>query len=121
MTGRFLLTVVFAFVFTGCASGTFKERQAQREKASASSGMFCEFISSDLYPDLDVELNLRMAKRCDSDKNFSITGHKNSSDQTGVIYCCGSAASPVKRAEAKPAAAVKPATPAANTSDEIIE
>jgi len=84
----FVVLTSSALLLSGCASGTFKARQEQREKLAASSGMFCEFISGDLFPDVDVELSMQMAKRCDSGKNFSITNYKNSSDQPGVIYCC---------------------------------
>lgn len=84
----FLLSL--STVFVGCASGTFKARQEQREKMAASTGMYCEFISGDMFPDVDVELSMSMARRCDASKNFSITNYKNSSDQSGVIYCCSS-------------------------------
>jgi hypothetical protein len=83
-----ILFVSIALLLSGCASGKFKERQEQREKVSATSGMFCEFVSGDVFPDLDVELNLRMAQRCDSNKNFTLANYKNSSEQNGIIYCC---------------------------------
>lgn len=105
---RSLFSFCLAALFlSGCASGTFKARQEQREKLTASTGMFCEFVSGDLFPDLDVELSLAMARRCDSSKNFTITNYKNSSDHSGVIYCCAAA-----RAEKKAAASQKPMTPA---------
>lgn len=94
-------------VLSGCASGTFKARQEQREKMAASSGMFCEFLSGDIYHDLDVELSMKMANRCDANRNFSITNYKNSSDQNGVIYCCATAA----RAERKAVPKKAPVTP----------
>lgn len=59
-----------------------------REKISASTGLYCEFLSGDQFTDLDVELNLQMAKKCEVEKNYSITNYKNASDQIGVIYCC---------------------------------
>lgn len=115
----FALLSVSALVLSGCASGTFKERQDQREKAAASSGLYCSFVSGDLFPDVDVELSMQMARRCDANKNYSITNYKNSADHTGVIYCC----STVSKAEKKTPAAVAPAKPApasANTEG-IIE
>ncbi len=75
-------------ILSGCASGTFKERQEQREKMASSTGMYCQFVSGDRFPDLDVELSMEMGRRCDTNKNFTITNYKNSSDQAGVIYCC---------------------------------
>ena len=110
----FVLTILSLLV--GCASGTFKARQEQREQLAVSTGMFCEFISGDLFPDLDVELSMRMAKRCDADKNFTITNHRNESGQNGVIYCCSTANSPASRKAARPAAAPAPMTSAAPTS-----
>lgn len=98
-----------ALLLSGCASGTFKARQEQREKLASSTGMFCEFISGDLFPDLDVELSMKMANRCDSGKSFSIANYRNSSDQPGIIYCCSTAgrvekrSSPVVKTPAAPA------------------
>ncbi len=127
------------FLLSACASGTFKARQEQREKLASSSGMYCEFINGDKYPDTDVELNMQMARRCDANRNFSIINYKNASDQIGVMYCCamhsgGSHEQKVSR-QAKPAPAVSapmpiaakpaPATPvsepkADDSSDEIV-
>ncbi len=81
------LFVVAGFV-SGCASAKFKERQMQRDKLAASSGMFCEFVSGEDYPDVDVEMNMKMAQKCDASKPFSITSYKNSSENFGLVYCC---------------------------------
>ncbi|MGZ3773513.1 MAG: hypothetical protein ACXVCY_10670 [Pseudobdellovibrionaceae bacterium] len=101
-----------ALILSGCASGTFKARQEQREKLASSTGMYCEFVSGDLHPDVDVELSMQMAHRCDSGKNFTITNYKNSSDQTGVIFCCstvGRAESRTERRYSQPTRAPAPA------------
>ncbi len=87
------LSTIAVFMLSSCASSKFKERQIQREKAANSAGVYCEFLSGDIFPDLDVELNLKMAQRCDASRNFSITNYKNSSDQNGVMYCCAMAGS----------------------------
>ena len=108
-----LSSLSFLLFLSGCASGTFKARQEQREKLAASSGMYCEFVSGDLFPDLDVELSMSMAKRCDSSKQFSITNFKNSSDHSGVIYCCSTAA---RRAAAGPRKAL-PAAKSESSSE----
>jgi hypothetical protein len=121
VSNRFLLLSVGVIFMTGCASGTFKARQEQREKMASSSGMYCEFVSGDLFPDLDVELNMRMAKRCDADRNYSITQYKDSSDQFGIMYCCSMTGSvkptrsarheaPVQRSEGKVFLVETPAT-----------
>lgn len=100
----------------GC-SGAMKQRAEQREKLSASSGYYCEFINGDEYQDIDVELNLSLARRCDSSKSSTITGYKNSSDVYGVIYCCTLAKKeePVRETKkpSPPPAATKPAAPSA--------
>lgn len=83
-----IFAAAIGLVLTGCASGRFKERQAQRDKVAGTSGMYCEFVSGDEHPDVDVEMNLRMAQRCDANKPFSITGYKNSSENFGLVYCC---------------------------------
>lgn len=75
-------------ILSGCAGG-FKERQQTRDRVAQTSGLFCEFVSGNEYPDVDVEVSLRMAKRCDAEKNFSITQYQNSSNQYGLVYCCG--------------------------------
>lgn len=84
---KFIIGAMLGLVLAGCAGG-FKERQLVRERVAQSSGLFCEFVSGSEFPDVDVEVNLRMAKKCDSDKNFSVTQYQNSSNQYGLVYCC---------------------------------
>ncbi len=74
----------------GCASSKMKERKEQREKVIQSSKFYCEFINGEVYEDVDVALNLEMAKRCDLEKPFSLTNYKTRSENPGVIYCCSS-------------------------------
>ena len=123
-------SVMSALMLSACASSKFKESQAQREKMASSAGLYCEFVSGDVYPDLDVELNMKMANRCDSNRSFSITNYKNVSDQNGVMYCCAmpsreearraSAPAPVQQAPvqraARPAPTVKDAPAAQATA-----
>ena len=80
--------LLISSTLVGCASARFKQRQQLREKEAAASGLFCEFVSGDEFPDVDVEVSLRMAKRCDSAKAFSVTSYRNSSEQFGLTYCC---------------------------------
>lgn len=115
-------TILFtssALLLSGCASGTFKARKEQREKLASSTGMYCEFVSGDLHPDLDVELSMQMANRCDSGKSFSITNYKNSSDQIGVIFCC-STVGRAERRTSQPAKAPVEAAPKAESKDDAI-
>ncbi|AHZ83585.1 hypothetical protein AB1A81_14695 [Bdellovibrio bacteriovorus] len=106
-----------ALILSGCASGSFKARQEQREKMAASTGMFCEFLSGDVYHDLDVELSMKMANRCDANRNFSITNYKNTSDQNGVIYCCATSGRAEKKAAVKKAPVTTPSKQEAEQSD----
>jgi hypothetical protein len=86
---RITSVVALAFAFTaGCASSQIKARKDQRDKVSQTSKMYCEFVNAEIYPDVDVQLNLEMAKRCDNEKAFSITNFKTTNENTGVIYCC---------------------------------
>jgi outer membrane biosynthesis protein TonB len=97
------LSILFAstgLLLAGCSSAQ-KARLAEREKVSAASGMYCEFISGDVHNDIDVELNLQIGKRCDANKPFTMTNYKNSSENYGVIYCCSLAKKEEKKDEKK--------------------
>jgi len=84
-----LTIFALGFLFlTGCASGTYRARQEQREKMASSAGLYCEWINGDKHADIDVELNMQMAKRCDSSKPFTLAPYKNNADQNGIMYCC---------------------------------
>ncbi len=95
------LAVAGVWALAGCASGTYKLRQEQREKLSASSGLYCEFVNGEQHPDIDVELNMQMAKRCDGTKPFSISNYKTSSEMNGIMYCCQNAAHKASEASAR--------------------
>lgn len=116
---RALGAVSALFLISGCASGTFKARQEQREKVAASSGMFCDFVSAALTPDVDVELSMQMGRRCDSSKSFSITNYRSPSDEQGVLYCCATSG---RSLSSKKTVMKKPATKgsSAETSDEEV-
>ena len=108
-------------ILSGCASA-YKARQEAREKAAASTGLFCEFVNGEQHTDVDVELNLQMAKRCDATKPFSITNYRNSSEMFGVVYCCqtaeGRRAPRRSEVKAKPAPKPAPAAPAETSEDD---
>ncbi len=110
----FTTGLLFLGLLSGCASSKMKERKEQREKVAQSSRLYCEFINGEMYPDIDVALNLEMAKRCDSEKPFSLTNYKTPAENPGILYCCSMATK-----SAAPAAVFekpKPAAPAAAAS-----
>ena len=82
-----VMTLAFAFL-AGCASSQMKARKDQRDKASQSSKMYCDFVNGEIFPDVEVQLNLEMAKRCDNEKSFTVTSYRTTNENMGVIYCC---------------------------------
>lgn len=87
----------------GCASSQMKARKDQRDKVSQSSKLYCDFVNGDVYPDVEVQLNLEMAKHCDSEKSFTATGYRTTNENMGIVYCC--ALHDVDAKSAAPAAA----------------
>lgn len=83
----FLIGFVLVMGLVGC-SGAQKARKEERERVAQSKGIFCDFVSESDFKDVDVELNLRLAKRCNATKPFSISGYKRVSENPGVLYCC---------------------------------
>jgi hypothetical protein len=81
-----LLTAVT--LLAGCASSQMKARKEQRDKAAQSSKIYCDFVNGELYPDVEVMLNLEMSKKCDSEKTFSISQYKTSNENNGIVFCC---------------------------------
>ncbi len=105
-------TMAFAWAgLSGCSSA-YKQRQVEKERVSQSSGHYCEFVNGDDHNDIDVELNLQMAKKCDLNKNYNFTSYKNASDIFGIVYCCATKA---KQAVVSPSKTVSPNT--ANTTN----
>ena len=60
-----VLTIGLVFL-AGCSSGQLKARKEQRDKVAQSSKFYCDFVDGSQYPDLEVHLNLEMAKKCAS-------------------------------------------------------
>jgi hypothetical protein len=88
MLKRFIILFSAAAVLGGCASSQMKARKEQRDRAAQSSGLYCDFVNGELYPDVEVMVNLEMAKRCDKDKAFSLTNYKTSNENMGIVFCC---------------------------------
>ncbi len=85
---KLTLVITGVLVLSACASTQIKARKEQREKAVQSSHLYCEFINGEVYPDVDVALNLEMAKRCDPDGQMTLTGYRSPSEAIGLVYCC---------------------------------
>jgi hypothetical protein len=85
---KILSFVIGAAVLTGCASSQIKARKEQREKIAQSSHLYCDFVNGEVFPDVDVELNLEIAKHCENNKNMTITNYRSPSDAIGIVYCC---------------------------------
>jgi hypothetical protein len=111
LVASLVLSLAFGLLTSGCASSAMKARKAERDKLASQGKMYCDFVNGELFPDVEIQLNLEMAKRCDPDKSISITNYKNPSENVGIMYCCSS---PSEKKEA--AAEVK--TPAAPKKEE---
>lgn len=84
---KLLIGLIGLFLIGACTSVN-KARIVERERAAQSKGLFCEFVSESDFKDIDIELSLRMAKRCDGSKPFTTSTHKRTSEDTGILYCC---------------------------------
>lgn len=86
-----ILIVVTCGFFVGCSSSQIKARKEQRNVAAQQSKIYCDFVNGELYPDVEVMLNLEMAKKCDNEKSMSISSYKTSNENTGIVFCCAMA------------------------------
>jgi hypothetical protein len=93
-------SLLVSFIIAGCASGR-KQKLEQREKLAAISGLYCDFINGDKNKEVELELNMMMAKKCDSEKAFSITNYRTPAEVTGVLYCCAIKKTDVRAPETK--------------------
>jgi hypothetical protein len=119
MSFRVIAALGLSLVFlSACSSSKLKERKEQRDRVAQTSKMYCEFINGDIFPDIDVAVNLEMAKRCDADKPYSISQYNTRSDSTGIMYCC--TVSPGKMSAVAPAAGKKDGKKDGK-DDEVIE
>jgi hypothetical protein len=85
---RIAALALMALVFSGCASNQLKVRKEQRDKVAQSSKFYCDFLNGSDYPDIEVQLNLEMAKKCDGDKPMTMSQYRSPSDAQGILYCC---------------------------------
>lgn len=82
----FMTLALFAVVFAGCS--TNKKKHDLRERAANATGLFCDFVNGDKHKEVELELNVSMARKCDPEKPYSITGYRNASEVHGLMYCC---------------------------------
>ena len=123
--------IVMPLLFlVSCSSAQIKARKEQRDKIAQSSKIYCQFLNGEVYPDIDIALNLEMAKRCDPDKSMTVTNYRSPSESVGLVFCCSMKTEhkpePVKKEvkpEVKPeqAPAVQFATPVPATPMPIKE
>lgn len=113
-----LVILLAGFFLSGCSTGS-KARRDDRERVAQAKGFFCDFVSESDFNDVDVELNLRMAKKCDGSKPFSITGYKRVSDNPGLFYCCNTNAPAPADSSAPSASGGAPVTPAAPSANKV--
>lgn len=102
----FLVSALGICVLSACSTAK-KERLDQRETLSKSSGIYCDFVNGEKFNDVEVMMNLEMAKRCDSAKPFSISGYKSPAEVSGMMYCC----SLLKKGESGSGAMAKSTSP----------
>lgn len=96
----FIYMSIFSLMMLGCASAKMKERKDQREKLIQTAHLYCDFVNGEVYQsDVEVALNLEMAKRCDSEKPFSISQYRTPSENQGLIFCCSLTAKAEKAVE----------------------
>jgi hypothetical protein len=100
-----VLVVIGSLFFAGCASSKFKQRKEQRDALVKNQGIYCDMVNGDVYPDVEIQTNIEMAKRCDANKSFSVTNYRApTSDTVGLIYCCALSAAGKDDLEIKPPA-----------------
>ena len=85
---RAALVATSLAVLSSCGSSALKNRREQRDKGMASAKLYCEFVNGEEFPDIDVQMNLQMASKCDSDKSYSISSYKTPSEISGMMFCC---------------------------------
>lgn len=98
-----LFVAVGTLLLTGCASNNKKSEM--RDRAIASSGLACDFVNGEKNRQIELELNIVMAKKCDLDKPYTVTDYKTPAEVTGLIYCCRvkeGAVTPVSTTTEKP-------------------
>lgn len=79
----FVLSLLF---ITGCSSGNKKSEA--RDKVTSQSGLYCDFVNGEKNRQIELELNILMAKKCDVDKPYTISDYRSPAEVSGMIFCC---------------------------------
>ncbi len=79
-----------SILLSACGGRVSPQRSAERDKAAAQGGGYCNFVSGVEYPDVEVELSLQVSKKCDMKQSFSLTEYRTDKNNQGVLFCCGS-------------------------------
>ena len=79
----FVLSLLFV---TGCSSGNKKSEA--RDKVTSQSGLYCDFVNGEKNRQIELELNILMAKKCDVDKPYTISDYRSPAEVSGMIFCC---------------------------------
>lgn len=101
-----IVVLAMSLFFVGCASNN--KRSELRDKVVSQSGFLCEFINGEKHRQVEIELNVLMAKKCDVDKPYSVSNYKTSAEVAGMIFCCNTKEAPTSTS--------KPAAPSAPVS-----
>lgn len=89
LLSKITIGIISLSFFAACTSGQIKERKVKRDQEAQASKLFCDFVNGEQYPDVEVQVNLEMAKRCDPDKSMTLTSYRSPSEAVGLVYCCG--------------------------------
>jgi hypothetical protein len=113
---RILVILVCLSLGIGCSTAQ-KERREARDRIANQAGFLCDFVNESDFKDIEIELNLRMANKCNSAKPFSVSGYKRLNESSGFMYCCsfkdGANSSAVENRKANnPATSQEPAVEA---------
>lgn len=85
----FIISLTLTALFlVSCASQQIEQQRKQRNKFAEETGFYCEFINGESVPAIDLDLNLKMAKKCDKNRNFTVNSYTQPNEQRGLIFCC---------------------------------
>lgn len=114
-----VLFVLSLFFVTGCSSGNKKSEA--RDKVTTQSGLYCDFVNGEKNRQIELELNILMAKKCDVDKPYTISDYRSPAEVSGIIFCCRVKELQTIKAAAPAKAPVTPPTksPAENSKIKI--
>jgi hypothetical protein len=91
-----ILLIASSFLLAACGSSAIRQRRELRDRAVQSAKMYCEFVNGDVYPnDVDVALNIAVARHCESGAAVSMTQYKTPSESNGIMFCCPASPSTV--------------------------